>query len=60
MTVLVTYATKHGSTREIAEAIATTLVDRGIPTDALAVNTIADVELTKPSCSGAPSTWAGG
>lgn len=45
MTVLVTYATKHGSTREIAEAIATTLVDRGIPTDALAVNTIPDVEL---------------
>jgi menaquinone-dependent protoporphyrinogen oxidase len=45
MTVLVTYATKHGSTREIAEAIATTLVDRAIPTDALAVNTIADVEL---------------
>jgi len=43
MTVLVTYATKHGSTREIAEAIATTLVDRGIPTDALAVDTIADV-----------------
>ena len=45
MTVLVTYATKHGSTREIAEAIAATLVDPGIPTDALAVNTIADVEL---------------
>jgi menaquinone-dependent protoporphyrinogen oxidase len=44
MTVLVTYATKHGSTREIAEAIATTLADRGIATDALAVNTIADVE----------------
>jgi menaquinone-dependent protoporphyrinogen oxidase len=43
MTVLVTYATKHGSTREIAEAIATTLVDRGISTEALAVDTVADV-----------------
>ena len=43
MTVLVTYATKHGSTREIAEAVATTLVDRGIPTEALAIDTVADV-----------------
>jgi menaquinone-dependent protoporphyrinogen oxidase len=43
MTVLVAYATKHGSTREIAEAVATALADRGIPTDALAVDTIADV-----------------
>ena len=43
MTVLVTYATKHGSTREIAEAITTTLIDRGIPTEALAVDTVADV-----------------
>jgi menaquinone-dependent protoporphyrinogen oxidase len=45
MTVLVTYATKHGSTHEIAEAIANTLVNRGIPTDAVAVDTIADVGL---------------
>lgn len=45
MTVLVTYATKHGSTRGIAEAIATTLVDRGIPTEALAVDAVADVGL---------------
>jgi len=43
MTVLVTYATKHGSTRGIAEAIATTLADRGIPTEALAVDGVADV-----------------
>jgi menaquinone-dependent protoporphyrinogen oxidase len=43
MTVLVAYATKHGSTREIAEAIATTLADRGIPTEALAVDAVADV-----------------
>ena len=45
MTVLVTYATKHGSTREIAEAIAATLADRGIPTEALAVDRVADLEL---------------
>ncbi|HKN81421.1 MAG TPA: flavodoxin domain-containing protein [Actinomycetota bacterium] len=43
MTVLVTYATKHGSTREIAEAIATTLVDRGIPTEVLSVGAVAEV-----------------
>ena len=43
MTVLVTYASKHGSTRGIAEAIATTLADRGIPTEAVAVDGVADV-----------------
>lgn len=43
MTVLVAYATKHGSTREIAEAIATTLADRGIPSDAFVVDAVADV-----------------
>jgi menaquinone-dependent protoporphyrinogen oxidase len=32
-TALVAYATKHGSTAEIAEAIAETLRARGIPTD---------------------------
>jgi len=42
MTVLVTYATKHGSTRGIAEAIGTTLADRGIPTEALPVDGVAD------------------
>jgi menaquinone-dependent protoporphyrinogen oxidase len=43
MTVLVTYATKHGSTRGIAEAIATTLADRGIPAEALEVDAVGDV-----------------
>lgn len=43
MTVLVAYATKHGSTREIAEAIATTLTDSGMSTEALVVDAVADV-----------------
>lgn len=32
-TVLMTYATKYGSTREVAEAIATRLRERGVETD---------------------------
>jgi menaquinone-dependent protoporphyrinogen oxidase len=43
MIVLVSYASKHGSTRGIAEAIAATLAERGIPTEVLAVDAIADV-----------------
>ena len=43
MTVLVTYASKHGSTGGIAEAIATTLDDHGIGTEVLPVDAVGDV-----------------
>jgi menaquinone-dependent protoporphyrinogen oxidase len=42
--VLVTYATKHGSTREIAEAIGRSLQDAGVEADVLAARTVKEVE----------------
>ncbi len=44
MSVLVTYATKHGSTRGISEAIAATLADHGIRIEVHAVDEVVDVE----------------
>jgi menaquinone-dependent protoporphyrinogen oxidase len=44
MTVLVTYASKHGSTEEIAERIAATLRRSGIETDLQPVEAVRDVE----------------
>jgi menaquinone-dependent protoporphyrinogen oxidase len=44
MTVLVTYASKHGSTKEIAERIAPTLRRSGIETDLQPVEAVRDVE----------------
>jgi menaquinone-dependent protoporphyrinogen oxidase len=44
MTVLVTYASKHGSTKEIAERIAATLRRSGIETDLQPVEAVRDVE----------------
>jgi len=44
MTVLVTYASKHGSTEEIAERIAATLRRSGIETDLKPVDAVRDVE----------------
>jgi menaquinone-dependent protoporphyrinogen oxidase len=44
MTILVTYASKHGSTEEIAEHIAATLRRSGIETDLKPVETVRDVE----------------
>jgi menaquinone-dependent protoporphyrinogen oxidase len=43
MAVLVAYASKHGSTREIAEAIASTLSDRGREAEAKSVNTVSEL-----------------
>jgi menaquinone-dependent protoporphyrinogen oxidase len=44
MTVLVTYASKHGSTGEIAERIVATLRRSGIETDLQPVEAVHDVE----------------
>ncbi|HEY7020247.1 MAG TPA: flavodoxin domain-containing protein [Ktedonobacterales bacterium] len=44
MTVLVTYASKHGSTEEIAERITATLRRSGIETDLQPVEAVRDVE----------------
>ena len=43
MTVLVAYASKHGSTAEIAEAIADALVDHEVKAEAKSVNTVEDL-----------------
>lgn len=43
MTVLVAYASKHGSTEGIAQAIADRLRERGVPTDVQAVGDVGDV-----------------
>jgi menaquinone-dependent protoporphyrinogen oxidase len=44
MTILVTYASKHGSTEEIAERITATLRRSGIETDLQPVDAVRDVE----------------
>jgi menaquinone-dependent protoporphyrinogen oxidase len=44
MTVLVTYASKHGSTEEIAERITATLRRSGIETDLKPVEAVRDLE----------------
>lgn len=41
--VLVAYATKHGSTREVAEAIAATLCEQGVAVDVAAAGETCDV-----------------
>jgi menaquinone-dependent protoporphyrinogen oxidase len=43
--VLVAYASKYGSTREIAEAIAVVLVDAGLAVDVLAAGDIRDISM---------------
>src|SRR5436305_11859585 len=40
---LVSYGTKHGSTREVAEAIAETLRERGLEVDVLPADKVDDV-----------------
>lgn len=42
-TILVAHGTKHGSTREVAEAVATTLVEQGFAVDLLPAACIDDV-----------------
>jgi menaquinone-dependent protoporphyrinogen oxidase len=44
MRVLVTYATKHGSTRGIAEAIAATISGHGIAAEVLPVERVREIE----------------
>ena len=43
MTVLVTAASKHGATREIAEAIAQVLAEHGVSTELLDVDDVTDL-----------------
>ena len=42
-TILVAYATKHGSTREVAEAVAETLQERGLGVETLPAARVGDV-----------------
>jgi menaquinone-dependent protoporphyrinogen oxidase len=44
MTMLVTYASKHGSTRGIAEAIGKRLRERGVDAEVRSVNDVANLE----------------
>src|SRR4051794_38107257 len=44
MTVLVAYASKHGATREIAEALGRDLRSRGIDTDVIRADEVGGVE----------------
>jgi menaquinone-dependent protoporphyrinogen oxidase len=43
MNVLVTYASKHGSTAEVAKRIALVLVEAGVPADVLPVHLVGDI-----------------
>ncbi len=43
MKILVTYASKHGSTAEVGERIALALIERGIEADALRVQDVGDI-----------------
>ena len=43
MTVLVTAASRHGATREIAEAIGRTLVERGVAVDVTDPGEVSDL-----------------
>jgi menaquinone-dependent protoporphyrinogen oxidase len=45
MTVLVTAATKHGSTAEIAQTISAALTDRGVPAVVLPPEEVGDISL---------------
>jgi menaquinone-dependent protoporphyrinogen oxidase len=60
MRVLVTYATKHGSTRGIAEAIAATISGHGIAAELLPVEGVEEIESYDAVVLGSPSIWADG
>jgi hypothetical protein len=60
MRVLVAVASRHGATREIAEAIGRTLRERGLDAQVRDVEEAGDRPSGTPSCSGAPSTRATG
>lgn len=52
--ILVTYATRYGSTREVAESIATTLRGQGLPVDVLPVEAVVKVADYRALVLGAP------
>ncbi len=52
--VLVTYATQYGSTREVAEAVAATLRERGLDTDLQAARDVSSLEGYQGVVLGAP------
>ena len=52
--VLVTYATKYGSTQEVAEAIAEVFKERGVPVDLQPVRTVRSLEDYRAVVLGAP------
>lgn len=52
--VLVTYASKYGSTREVAEAIAETLRNQGVEVELQAVKTVKTLEPYRAVVLGAP------
>jgi len=54
--ILVAYATKYGSTHEVAEAIATRLRERGLEIEVRAAGTLIHSTATTPSSSAVPST----
>ena len=58
--VLVTYATKHGATGEIAEKIGEVLREAGLPTDVAPTYQVGDVTPTPRWCWAARSTLAAG
>ena len=41
--ILVTYASRAGSTAEVAEAIGKTLIDKGVQVDVLSMNNVKDI-----------------
>ena len=60
MMVLVTYASKHGSTQGIAEAIGGRLRERGPDAEVRPVREVTDLEQYDTVSSGAPCTSARG
>ena len=58
MRILVTYASKHGSTEEVAEAVAERLREAGLLTHLVPAAEVEDSTATTASCWGRRSTWA--
>ena len=60
MSILVAYATRYGSTREVAEAVATTLRERGLAVDCEPMAAVRSLEGYRAVVLGAPfymSRW---
>ena len=56
--ILVAYATKRGSTQEVAEAIGTSLRERGLEVDVRAAAAVDGFAPYRPSSSAGRCTWA--